>query len=316
MPIPFPNSAATVQERRAEAALTYGRPLTANLTLQISLAAEYSQLTQDGAGGISRTFYRPKGFVNLAWRPQPGFDISARLERVVGQLNFFDFVASANVSGGTTNAGNANLVPPQQWNAQLQATRSLGRWGTITARLYGRLISDIVDVVPIAGGGQSPGNLEGTARVYGLQWTSTFNFDPLGLPGAKLDANITLQRSRLTDPLTGLRRAINENLTRRGEPPVPSRHPAQPMGLGSELQPVPAGRGLPARSALPLSGHPGQPRRLRRAQGRARADGAGERRQSARHERELHAAPSSTASGRARSCSRKRGTASTARSSR
>ena len=214
VPIPFPNSTAIVQERRAEAAITYGRPLTSNLTLQVSLAGEYSQLTQEGAGGLSRTFFRPKGFLNLAWRPRPGLDISARIERAVGQLNFFDFVASANVSGGTTNAGNANLVPPQNWNAQLQATRNLGAWGTITARLYGRLISDIVDVVPIAGGGQSPGNLEGTARIYGIQWTSTFNFDPIGIPGAKLDANITLQRSRLTDPLTGQHRAINENLTR------------------------------------------------------------------------------------------------------
>jgi outer membrane receptor for ferrienterochelin and colicins len=214
VPIPFPNSTATVQERRAEAALTYGRPLSPNLTLQVSLAGEYSQLTQEGAGGLSRTFYRPKGFVNLAWRPQPGFDLSARLERVVGQLNFFDFVASANVSGGTANAGNANLVPPQSWNAQLQATRNLGPWGTITARLYGRLISDIVDVIPIASGGQSPGNLDDTASVYGLQWTSTFNFDPIGMPGAKLDMNVTLQKTRLTDPLTGRHRPINENTTR------------------------------------------------------------------------------------------------------
>lgn len=213
IPIVFPNSAATVQEKRAETAITYGRPLSPNLTLQVSLAGEYSQLTQEGAGGLSRTFFRPKGFINLAWQPQPGFDISARLERVVGQLNFFDFVASANVSGGTQNAGNADLVPPQSWNAQLQATRNLGRWGTITARLYGRLISDIVDVIP-SQGGQSPGNLDGTAKVYGLQWTSTFNFDPLGIPGAKLDANITLQRSRLRDPLTGAHRPISENLTR------------------------------------------------------------------------------------------------------
>lgn len=214
VPIPFPNSVATVRERRAEAALTYGRPLAANLNLQVSLAAEYSRLTQEGAGGLSRTFYRPKGFVNLAWRPMPGLDISARLERVVGQLNFFDFVASANVSGGTTNAGNADLVPPQSWNAQLQATRNLGRWGTVTARLYGRLTSDIVDVIPIASGGQSPGNLDGTARIYGLQWTSTLNFDPLGLPGAKLDANILLQRARLRDPLTGENRPISEYTTR------------------------------------------------------------------------------------------------------
>jgi outer membrane receptor for ferrienterochelin and colicins len=212
--LPFPNSAATVQESRAEAMLTYGRPLTSNLTLQASLGGEYSQLSQEGAGGLTRTFYRPKGFLNLAWTPRPGFDISARIERVVGQLNFFDFVASANVSGGTANAGNANLVPPQSWNAQIQAARNLGRWGTVTARLYGRLITDIVDVIPISGG-QSPGNIDGTASVVGLQWTSTFNFDPIGIPGAKLDMNLQFQRTRLTDPLTGVRRPINENMTRQ-----------------------------------------------------------------------------------------------------
>jgi hypothetical protein len=210
--VPFPNSAATVQEKRAETMLTYGRRLAPNLTLQASAGGEYSQLSQAGAGGLTRTFYRPKGFLNLAWTPRPGFDLSARIERAVGQLNFFDFVASANVSGGTTNAGNVNLVPPQSWNAQIQATRNLGRWGTLTARLYGRLISDIVDVIPIAGGGQSPGNLPDTAIVYGVQWTSTLNLDPLGLAGAKIDANIQAQSTRLTDPLTGRHRPISENL--------------------------------------------------------------------------------------------------------
>jgi hypothetical protein len=212
--MPFPNSAATVQEKRAEAMLTYGRPLAAHVTLQASLGGEYSQLSQEGAGGLTRTFYRPKGFVNLTWQPRTGLDLSARIERVVGQLNFFDFVASGNVSAGTQNAGNANLVPPQSWNAQIQAVRNLGRWGNATARLYGRLISDIVDVIPV-NGGQSPGNLPGTASVYGIQWTSTFNFDPIGITGAKIDLSLQFQKTRLTDPLTGVRRPINENMTRQ-----------------------------------------------------------------------------------------------------
>ncbi|HET9429489.1 MAG TPA: TonB-dependent receptor plug domain-containing protein [Allosphingosinicella sp.] len=215
VPIPFPNASATVQERRAEAAITYGRSLSPQLSLQASAAGEYSQISQDGAGGVTRTFYRPKGFLNLAWRPQPGLDISARIERQVGQLNFFDFVASGNVSAGTTNAGNANLVPPQSWNGQVQATRSLGPWGTATARLYGRLITDIVDIIPVGTTGQSPGNLDGTARVYGVQWNSTFNFDPIGWRGAKIDLNLQFQETSLVDPLTGLRRPINENMTRQ-----------------------------------------------------------------------------------------------------
>ena len=215
VPEPFPNSAATVEERRAEAMVTWGRPLSSTLTLQASAGGEYSELSQTGAGGLTRTFYRPKGFLNLAWRARPNLDISARIERQVGQLNFFDFVASANVSGGTQNAGNVNLVPPQSWNAQVQATRNLGPWGTATARLYGRLIEDIIDIIPIGAAGQSPGNLEDRASVYGLQWTSTFNFDPIGWRGAKLDMNLQFQKTRLTDPLTGVRRPINENMTRQ-----------------------------------------------------------------------------------------------------
>ena len=233
--IPFPNSAATVEEKRAETMLTYGRPLAPHLTFQASLGGEYSQLSQTGAGGLTRTFYRPKGFLNLAWQPRPGLDVSARIERLVGQLNFFDFVASGNISAGTQNAGNANLVPPQSWNAQLQVARSLGRWGNATARLYGRLISDIVDVIPV-NGGQSPGNLPGTATVYGIQWTSTFNFDRLGIPGAKLDLNLQFQKTRLTDPLTGARRPINENMTRQLD--IVFRHdiPHTDFAYGAEFQ--------------------------------------------------------------------------------
>ena len=211
--IPFPNAEGTVEERRVEAAVSYGRPLASSLTLQTSLGGEYSELSQSGERGLTRAFFRPKGFVSVAWQPQPGLDLSARLERAVGQLNFFDFVASANVSGGTTNSGNANLVPPQSWDAEVRATRNLGAWGTATARLYGRLISDIVDIIPIGEDGQSPGNLD-SATVYGLQWTSTFNFDPVGWRGARLDLNLQFQKTRLEDPLTGLRRPINENMTR------------------------------------------------------------------------------------------------------
>ena len=212
-PVAFPGAAATVEEQRAEAALSYGRPLSPALTLQTSFGGEYSQLSQSGPAGLTRTFYRPKGFASLAWQARPGLDLSFRLEREVGQLNFFDFVASANASAGTVNSGNANLVPPQSWNAEIQATRNLGPWGTATARLYGRLISDIVDIVPIGETGQSPGNLD-SATEYGIEWTSTFNFDPIGWRGAKLDLNLQFQKTSLEDPLTGLQRPINESLTR------------------------------------------------------------------------------------------------------
>ncbi|SMF64236.1 Outer membrane cobalamin receptor protein [Allosphingosinicella indica] len=214
VPVPFPNATGTVEEKRAESTLTYGRPLADNLTLQASLGLEYSRLTQSGPSGLDRSFYRPKGFVALAWKPSPDLDVSARLAREVGQLNFLDFVASANVSGGTVNNGNANLVPPQSWDAQIEATRNLGPWGTVKGRLYGQLISDIVDVVPIGETGQAPGNLD-SATIYGIELTSTFNFDPMGLKGAKLDLVAQFQESSLKDPVALVYRAINERVKRR-----------------------------------------------------------------------------------------------------
>jgi outer membrane receptor for ferrienterochelin and colicins len=213
VPVPLPGSSARVDEQRAEVALSYGRPLSATLSFQGSVGGEYSKLSQSSDNGLTRIFYRPKGFVSLAWKPSPGLDVSAKLERVVGQLNFFDFVASSNVSAGTTNSSNPNLVPPQSWDAEIEATRSLGAFGTATARVYGRLITDIVDFIPIDDG-QAPGNLD-SARLYGVQWTSTFNFDPLGWRGAKLDLDLQFQKTELEDPVTGRIRGINETMYRR-----------------------------------------------------------------------------------------------------
>jgi len=233
--VPLPGGSALVSEDRAEANITYGRPLSSALTLQASLGGEYSQLSQTGAGGLTRAFYRPKGFVSLAWKVSDSLDIRARLEREVGQLDFGDFVASVNVSTDNQNASNPNLVPPQSWNAEFEATRQLGAWGSITARAFYESISDIVDQVPLGPTAEAPGNLP-SARRYGLAWNSTFNFDPIGVRGAKLDLEFTIQRSSVDDPLTGLSRQISED--RRSYVEAEFRHdiPDTDLAYGVEFE--------------------------------------------------------------------------------
>lgn len=208
-----PNDKAIVDEKRAEVSVSYGRPLSSTLTLQAVLAGEYSKLTQTSASGLTRTFYRPKGSLSLAWKASPRLDLSAKIQRVVGQLNFQDFVSSVNVGSGIDNAGNPELVPQQSWNGQVEMTRNLGVYGTATARLFGKLFQDVVDVIPIGETGQSPGNLD-KASSYGFYWSSTFNFDPFGLPGAKADLEMQFQESSIKDQLTGISRGLN-NLSRR-----------------------------------------------------------------------------------------------------
>ncbi|WP_298019523.1 TonB-dependent siderophore receptor [uncultured Parasphingopyxis sp.] len=203
--VPLPGGSARVNEDRAEANITYGRPLSEDLTLQVSLGGEYSEISQTGAGGLTRSFYRPKGFASLAWSVSDTLDLRARVEREVGQLNFFDFVASVNVGSDSEDASNPNLVPPQSWNFEVEGTQQLGPWGSVTARIFYESITDIVDQIPLSPTAQAPGNID-SARRMGFEWNSTFNFDPIGLRGAKLDIEAIVQRTRLDDPLTGLSR--------------------------------------------------------------------------------------------------------------
>ncbi|HEV2122991.1 MAG TPA: TonB-dependent receptor, partial [Chloroflexota bacterium] len=214
--IALPGGTAQVEEERYEAILSYGRPLAPNLNVQLSGGGEYSDLRQIGGGGLSRTFWRPKGSFSAAWKPNPRTDINMRLQRRVGQLNFSDFLATVNLGDDRENAGNPQLVPQQSSELEIEAIRNLGVYGTTTLRLYGRLIDDIVDIIPIGLTGESPGNIE-KATIFGIEWKSTFNFDPLGWKGAKLDARVQRQETSLDDPLTGQARRISNSMIQLAE---------------------------------------------------------------------------------------------------
>jgi outer membrane receptor for ferrienterochelin and colicins len=208
---PLPGGTARVEEDRYEVMGSYSRPLAPNLSIQLSAGGEYSQLSQVGEGGLTRTFWRPKGLFSAAWKPDPRTDVNFRLQRRVGQINFFDFLASVDLTDDQESAGNPNLVPPQSWEAEVEWVRNLGPWGTSTIRVYGHLIEDIIDIIPIGATGEAVGNIDRAIR-YGIEGKSTFNFDPMGWRGAKLDARVQLQDSRLDDPLTGEPRRISNSL--------------------------------------------------------------------------------------------------------
>ncbi len=209
--IELPGGTATVKEDRYEVMASYGRPLSSTLTVQLAAGGEYSNLRQIGGGGLSRTFYRPKGLVSAAWKASPRLDVNFKLQRRVGQLNFSDFLATVNLTDDRENAGNVELVPTQSWEADLEATRNLGRYGSTNLRLYGRLYDDIVDTIPIGLDGESRGNID-RATAFGAEWKTTFNFDPMGWRGAKLDARVQVQKTSVRDPLTGESRPISGNL--------------------------------------------------------------------------------------------------------
>ena len=207
-PVPFPAGTGGVTEDRYEAVLSYGRPLTSNLTLQVSAGGEYSKLSQTGAHAHARTFKRPKGALSLAWAPRADLDVSLRAARRVGQLNFGDFLADVNLLNNNTNAGNNELRPEQSWEVELEVAKELGAWGSITLGVFENRITDYVMIVPLPFGGESVGNID-RARLRGVNVTGTIRLDPLGILGAKFDLEAQLRKSRLRDPVSGLVRQFD-----------------------------------------------------------------------------------------------------------
>jgi hypothetical protein len=199
---------ARVEERRAETTVTHSRALSSKWDLQASAGVEYSELSQSGASSVKRDFVRPKGFVSATYKPSDTFNIRAKFERDVGQLNFFDFISSVNITDNLNQTGNPDLVPDQSWMAELEFDKTFSGGHTFKARFYGEQITDIVGRIPIGNDGDAVGNIDSADR-YGVDFSSTLKGDPLGVKGAQLDLVFEIRGSSVDDPLTGRPRRLN-----------------------------------------------------------------------------------------------------------
>lgn len=200
-PVIFGGERTRVDEKRGEASLTWGRALASNLTAQVNLGVEYSQLASSGPDGLTRSFIRPKGRLALAWKVGSKTTLNYVLQRRVDQLNFFDFASSVDVQNDNDNGGNARLVPPVINRTELELVHDLGKWGNISVAGAFAIPQDLVDQIPLSPTTEGRGNIA-SGRFYRLSSRATLLLDPLGLKGVRINSDITLRRHRVRDPLT------------------------------------------------------------------------------------------------------------------
>jgi len=208
--IPLGLSNSRVEERRGEVILTHGRQLSPKLNLQLSAGAEYSELSQTGDAENKRSFTRPKGSASLSWQQSDTLKLVSKVERRVGQLNFFDFISSVNLEQENGVDGNPEIVPSQSWRATLEAEKDFKDWGASTVRLIFVDLEDVIDQVPI-GNGAGPGNLE-SGKAVGIETDTTLKLAKTGFKGAELTFNGRYYDTEVDDPVTGDRRSINSHL--------------------------------------------------------------------------------------------------------
>ncbi|MFP5328982.1 MAG: outer membrane beta-barrel protein [Alphaproteobacteria bacterium] len=202
--IDLPIDNAVVSELRGELYMIGGRPLTDKLRLDLGLRYEASRLKVRGDATADRDLKFLKPSVTLDWRPGDGWHAQFSLRRTVAQLDFYDFISSAEFSSDRINGGNANLVPQRTWEGRILVEKPILGDGLVKLELGYDLVSMLQDRVLVfddeGNAFDAPGNL-GTGRRMFLDFNLDAPLSKLGLPGVRWKTNVTLQRTRVEDPI-------------------------------------------------------------------------------------------------------------------
>ena len=205
-PIVLPIQDARVKETRGEFWINAGRPLTKTLRMDLGLNYEMSHLTVSGDASADRKLKFLKPSLTLDWQAPGGWHTQAIVRRTVAQLDFFDFVSSADLSvSGRVNGGNADLQPQRTWEGRLLFEHSIFGKGQARLELGYDLVSLLQDRILVfddAGHAfDAPGNL-GTGRRQYADLTLDAPLYRLW-KGLRVKLHGNLQRTRVDDPITG-----------------------------------------------------------------------------------------------------------------
>lgn len=210
---PIPAANVGVREIRGEVfAKSAWRP-SSQWTFDASLRYEASRISSAGDVTLRKSLGFLKPRLAASWAPKPETQLRMRLERVVGQLNFDDFVAGADFTGGTgVSAGNPDLDPEQAWVAEAALEQRFWKTAAIILTYRHSELSDVIDrgpaFLPSGEVFDQPSNIGDGSKD---EFTANLNlpFDHFGWKGALLRSEISRRWSKVTDPTILTSRTIS-----------------------------------------------------------------------------------------------------------
>ena len=211
--VPLFNPDGSVKETRIETFLTYAWQASPAFLIDAAADTEYSRLSQLGSEiDTQRSFFFLKPRLDVRFDYGPRTQIRARAQRSISQLNFADFISGFNTDFQrleVLRAGNPDLVPEKEWLYELTHEYRLPEdRGIISLRGFYKDISDLIDQIPIGQGIVSATGNVGNASHFGAELNTGLRLGWIGLPTARLDADITVQGSRVRDPFTSEKRKL------------------------------------------------------------------------------------------------------------
>ena len=209
---PLPSAKARVSEKRGEIFAQATWKFDPEWTLEAGIRAEASTITETGSVNLSRSFFYPKPRAVLTWAPDSDTQVRVRYEKVLGQLDFNNFIASANLSATGITVGNENIRPDQHDQYEVSVERHFWEKGAVVVTLMHEDIKDVVDYVPITDSMgnvfDAPGNI-GNGQNNQIELQVTLPLDRLGLENGLLTTTSIFDLTSVRDPVTGTNRPIS-----------------------------------------------------------------------------------------------------------
>ena len=204
--VALPGANPDVNEKRGEVFTQASWRLSPQWALEAGARFEFSTIAAQGIPSRSFEFLKPRLLVS--WSPLENIQIRGRAERVVGQLDFTNFIASSNFSQNGVSAGNLMLRPDQRW--QFEGDFEVHFWdkGALVLSYTREDITDLVDYIPIGGGLDGPGNIpKATNDIYDVEMS--LPLDRIGAVGTTVKPSLVWKYGAVADPVTGVVRQIS-----------------------------------------------------------------------------------------------------------
>ena len=199
------NTYAKVSEQRAESFINITWQLP-NVILETGLAAENSTISVSGDSSQTQSLFFLKPSLALIYDQNESTQYRFNLKRTVGQLDFSDFAASADLVDDRAISGNPTLEPETAIYAGLAFDFRFAEKGAFGIELYHEWRSDVLEKIVLPTGEQALGNA-GDAKVEGIKLSANLPLDIL-LDDALLTLKANFSSSTFDDPVTGFLREL------------------------------------------------------------------------------------------------------------